>query len=218
MKMSSASQASLLLALIAGCSVSDAARHRLTVRSYKTNYRIDWWDNGRADPYRIIFNKSGVKSVYKFLESGSLSTLTIGDTRYTFSQSAGSLEVQSSEDIGSRMLLAPEDEDAKDVHSGQRRLYDCPDCEETWDTLCNVGIEEVCDWVELLPSDFDSDAQYSLTVMCNAMGAACDTSAADTCEGQCIEGDIGCSVPRILRPPAKICINCTEVGKFEVRM
>eukprot|EP00904_Undaria_pinnatifida_P013079 jgi/Undpi1/8901/HiC_scaffold_25.g11363.m1 len=187
MKISSASQASLLLALIAGFSVSEATRHRLIVRSYRTNYKIDWWDNGRADPYRIIFKKSGLKSVYKFLESGSLSTLTIGNTRYTFSQSAGSLEVPSSEDIGSRMLLAPEDEDAEEVHFGHRRLYDCPDCEETWDTLCDVGIEEVCGWVELLPSVFESDAQYSLTVMCTAMAAACDTSAADTCEGQCIE-------------------------------
>eukprot|EP00904_Undaria_pinnatifida_P006370 jgi/Undpi1/2863/HiC_scaffold_14.g06240.m1 len=188
MKMPGASHASLLLAIIAGCSVSEAERHRLIVRSNRTNYKIDWWDNGRADPYRIIFKKNGVKSVYKFLESGSLSTLTIGNTRYTFSQSAGSLEVQSSEDISSRMLLAPGDESANEVHSGHRRLYDCPDCEETWDTLCDVGIEEVCYWVELLPSVFYWDAQYSLTVMCTAMGAACDTSAADTCEGQCIEG------------------------------
>ena len=185
------------------------------MRSNRTNYKIDWWDNGRTDPYRIIFKKNGVKSVYKFLESGSLSTLTIGNTRYTFSQSAGSLEVQSSEDISSRMLLAPGDESANEVHSGHRRLYDCPDCEETWDTLCDVGIEEVCYWVELLPSVFYWDAQYSLTVMCTAMGAACDTSAADTCEGQCIEGEMNwlfCDAP-----PAKRCINSTAVGKYVIR-
>lgn len=95
-------------------------------------------------------------------------------------------------DVGSRMLLASEvDEVVEEVPSESRRLYECQDCEETWDTLCEVGIVDICFWVELLPNVFSEDAQSSMTTMCSEMGAACYTSASDTCEYQCTEGEIG---------------------------
>lgn len=195
MRMSSAVQSSLLLVLMVGCFLAEAARFRITVRKNRTNYRIDWWDDGREEPYRIIFRKSGVRSDYRFEESGRLSTLTIEDTQYTFTSNLeaanGSPEVQAST-TGSRMLLASEEYGAlEEAHFDHRRLYECADCENTWDTLCSVGIVDVCFWVPLLPSIFDEDAQFSLTTMCTALGSACDTTpASDTCEGECIEGEL----------------------------
>ena len=193
MKKSSAAQVPLVLVLIAGCFVAEAARDRITVRSFRTNYRIDRWDDGRAEPYRVIFRKFGFKSTYTFEESGSLKTLTVGDTQYTFSSASevgdgtpGGVQASSP---GSRMLLASQAEAGQEAHSEQRRLYDCTDCEETWENLCGVGIVDVCSWVPLLPNVFTEDAQSSLTIMCNALGAACETSAFDTCKGRCIEGD-----------------------------
>lgn len=193
MKLSSASQASVLLALIAGSSVSEATRNSVTVSSFWTNYWVDWYDDGRDEPYEVIFRKYGVSSIYTFQESGSLKTLSAGNYKYTFSTEVeagdGSQETLSSADIGSRMLLASEARDIEEVHTGSRRLYECTDCEETWDTLCDVGLDDVCYWVQLLPSVFSEEAQFSLVTMCSEFGAACDTSAFDTCDGQCTEGE-----------------------------
>ena len=117
MGLSSAAYVPLLLLLVVGF-VAEATRHRITVKSFKTKYRIDWWDDGRVEPYRVIFRKFGLKSIYTFEESGSLKTLTVGNTQYTFSPSGevgdGPQEVQAS-NTGSRMLLTSGDETLEDV-------------------------------------------------------------------------------------------------------
>ena len=179
MKMSSAPQASLLIVLLVGCFVAEATRRRITVTKYKTNPRIDWWDDGRDEPYRVTFWKFGLKSVYLFGESGNLKSLTVRDREYTFPS-----------DTGSRMLLASEqDEVAEDIHSGRRRLFACTDCEKTWDTLCSVGLADVCSLHESPREDFNDDAEDSVRRMCSAFRAACEASAFDTCDGQCTSGE-----------------------------
>lgn len=188
-------QASLMLVvLMVGCFVAESAKHQLRVRKNRATYRIDWWDTGREKPYRIIYKKNGLKSIYKFLESGHLDTLIVGSTTYTFTYedlAANALPEVHASSTGSRMLLASqEDEDFDEVHVDHRRLYDCADCENTWDTLCGVGIVDVCDWVPFLPFVFNEDAVKSLTIMCKGMGKACLASAFDTCEGQCIAGGL----------------------------
>ena len=69
-------QTLLLLSLIAACFSQDASRNRITVRTYRTNYRVDSWDDGRDEPYRVTFWKFGLKSVYLFDVSGHLKSLT----------------------------------------------------------------------------------------------------------------------------------------------
>lgn len=114
--------------------MAEAARNRITVRSFRTNYKIDWWGDGRVEPYRVIYNKFSLKSIYTFEASGSLKTLTVGNTQYTFNPSIeanGTVEVQEFS-TESRMLRASEDDEAiEGVDSDFRRLYDCEDCEET---------------------------------------------------------------------------------------
>ena len=176
MMLSSASKGPFLLALIAGCFVAEGVRNRITIKSYKTNYRVDWYDDGRDNPYRVTFWKFGLKSVYKFDESGNLRALTAGDDRFTFD-----------EDIGSRKLAAPQEADVEEEHSSRRRLYDCTDCEETWDTLCDVGLADACYLDENNPDYFTEDAEDSVRRMCSAFGAACETAASEACDGQCTE-------------------------------
>ena len=179
MMMFKAAQASLLLVLLGRCFVAEATRHRITVTKYKTNHRIDWWDDGRDEPYRVTFWKFGLKSVYLFGQSGNLKSLTVRGREYTFPS-----------DTGSRMLLASEqDEVAEDIHLGGRRLFACTDCEETWDTLCSVGLADVCSLHESPREDFNDDAEDSVRRMCSAFGAACGASAFDTCDGQCTAGE-----------------------------
>ena len=173
--------------MMAGINVGEATGDRITVTTYKTNHRIHWWDDDRDEPYRVTFWKFGLKSVYLFGQSGNLKSLTVRGREYTFPS-----------DTRSRMLLASEqDEVAEDIHLGGRRLFACTDCEETWDTLCSVGLADVCFLHEFPREDFNDDAEDSVRRMCTAFGAACEASAFDTCEGQCIAGEL-----RLLRLPS----------------
>ena len=173
-------QASVLFLLIAECFAQTASRNRITVKSYKTNYRVDSWDDGRDEPYRVTFWKFGLKSVYLFDVEGNLRSLTTRDTTtFTFG-----------EVVGFRMLNVPNDEVVEEVRSDLSSLIACTDCEVTWNTLCEVGLPEVCLWDENPRVDFNADAIDSVRRMCSAFGNACETSAADTCAGQCTAGEI----------------------------
>lgn len=203
MRVRSVTQTLLVwLALIASGTISEAARQTTFVKRQGTVFRIDWWDDGRLEPYELHFTTYGVSSVYAFDALGSLTALKTGGTLYTFDMDVeaanGAPEIQSSatsSDVGSRMLLGTHHEAVDGaVGYARRRLYACTDCEETWDTVCDVGLVDVCDLVELWPSVFTKDAQTSLVIVCSAFGAACKTSAFDACDGQCTEGALVISV------------------------
>lgn len=74
-------------------------------------------------------------------------------------------------------------------HRGRRRrrLYDCVDCEQTWDTLCDQGLETVCD-LEDYGSLFGSSAEVSIRLFCDNFSSVCARfSASDVCDGECEE-------------------------------
>lgn len=189
MKHSNAVQASLLLALIAGSSVTEAARERIVVRNYGIRFKVDWWDDGRVLPYRVRFRKKGVASRYVFDAGGRLRLLYVDDAAYQFTiivQAGGeAVDVQALSSSSDRMLSTP---NGADVDHHRRRLYDCSDCEETWDTICEVGLADVCYWVGKAEDVFTADTQKSIRRMCNWFGKECTTSAETTCDGICIEG------------------------------
>lgn len=196
MRLTHVAQASLLLTLIARGVEVEAAREMIFFKEQGTDFRIDWWDDDRSEPYEVHFTTYDVSSVYTFDASGGLTTLKTSGVLYTFDMDVetangtpGIQSSSSSSDVGSRKLLLPHHEAVEEVAGyGGRRLYACTDCEETWDTLCDNGLVDVCDWVELLPSVFTKDAQISLLIVCSAFGAECKMSASSVCDGQCTEG------------------------------
>lgn len=176
MKFSSTAQVSSLLALAGVCSVAEAqSRNRITVRTYRTNYRVDTWDDGRDDPYRVTFWKFGLKSVYTFDAAGHVKTLTARNTLYTFTLS-----------VPSRKLLTSSDddiEDSLDFDAGAE--IGCSTCEVTWNTVCDVGLREVCFLDAIKPAAFDEDGIDSVRRFCTSFGESCKTSASELCAGQC---------------------------------
>lgn len=112
MILSSAVRVSILLASIAACFAQ--SRQRITVKTWKTNYRVDTWDDGRDEPYRVTFWKFGLKSVYLFRGAGHVkSLLTRDSTMYLFDVDVGARKLFES----SRMLLDSSDgatDDASD--------------------------------------------------------------------------------------------------------
>lgn len=194
MRLSGAAQAPVVRALATvDTTVPAPSRNRISVRTYRTNYRVDTWDDGREDLYRVTYWKFGLKSVYTFDIEGHVKTLTARDTMYTFDLT-----------VPSRMLVTSSDNAIEDVDIDPSAAIGCPTCVVTWNTLCNVGLTEVCFLNENNPVEFDQDAQDSVRRFCGAVGAACQTSAFDTCDGQCVEGDICIERCVATPPPARI--------------
>ena len=197
MKYENAAIASLLLAFIAGIAVTEAARERITVKNHGIKFNVDWWDNGREEPYRVSFNKNGVSSKYTFDAAGRLTSLEVDDAEYQFTMAieadGDTAGVQSLSAPADRMLLPmhedPEGDEMEFDHH-RRRLYDCSDCEQTWDTMCDIGLADVCYWVGREADTFTQDAKTSIKKMCIKFAKECNTSAETTCDGMCIEGGL----------------------------
>ncbi|MEP5376680.1 MAG: hypothetical protein ABJQ14_12965 [Hyphomicrobiales bacterium] len=180
MKLSIAEQICTLLTLAALLVTGEAqSRRRISVRTYRTNYRIDTWDDGRDELYRVTYWKFGLKSVYTFDAGGHVRTLTARDTLYTFNQA-----------VPSRMLMDSGEDELEDVEIDLTPAIDCATCETTWETLCDVGLTEVCFLDENNPADFDNDAEDSVRRFCGAVGAACERTASDVCGTQCFGGKL----------------------------
>lgn len=151
---------------------------RTTVRTHKTNYRVDSWDDDRDEPYRVTFWKYGLQSVYTFDVTGHVKTLVARDTKYAFDL-----------DAPSRMLVTSDDDRVQDVDVGFGSLVSCADCDATFTALCDVGLAEVCFLDDINRENFDGDATDSVRRFCSGFGAACEMSTAGLCEdGGCLEG------------------------------
>lgn len=196
MKTSGVMQTTLSLALVAACFAADttssavdasdasvglaASRNRITVRKYRTNYRVDSWDDDREDPYHVTFWKFGLFSVYTFDTSGNIKTLTAGDSEYTFDTEVGSSR---------RRLVGADDDATGEVDPELSGEISCTDCAVTWTILCDGdnGIADVCYLHDNPQADFSEDAIDSLRRMCSGFSAACQRSPDEACDGQCTD-------------------------------
>ena len=195
MRLSNTAQALLLLALMGGIALTEAAKERITVKNHGIKFKVDWWDDGRTDPYRVSFTKKNVVSKYTFDAAGRLTLLYVDDDGYIFTMAIQAgigdmAEVQSMSAPPDRMLISmPEDKEADEMKMDRgRRLYDCPDCEQTWDTICDIGLKDVCYWVGLEIDIFTLKTVTSIELMCKKFTKECTRSATTTCEGICTEG------------------------------
>ena len=76
---------------------------------------------------------------------------------------------------------------AERASDGHRRLYDCEDCEQTWDVLCDGGLTTVCN-LEGYGSPLQPTAEMSIALFCDNFSSACaHFSASDVCDGECEE-------------------------------
>lgn len=85
MTSSKAVEASVLIALIAGIAVTEATRERLTVRNHVITFKIDCWDDGRTDPYRVWPTTNAVSSKYTFDAARRLPLLYVDEAGHAFS-------------------------------------------------------------------------------------------------------------------------------------
>eukprot|EP00904_Undaria_pinnatifida_P013073 jgi/Undpi1/8897/HiC_scaffold_25.g11359.m1 len=146
-----------------------------------------WWDNGRDEPYRMAFNKRDIYSAYTFDTNGKLQTITVEGVEQTFSTSIKAPD--GTWDNASRKLLAmQEDMESDEMEFGDhhRRLYGCSDCENTWDTMCNVGLADVC--AVVASGELTGDARTAVKIFCTKFTKECDAaSGEEICADDCTE-------------------------------
>lgn len=185
----------LLLSLIAGAAVTNAANKGLTVTEDDITFHIDLFE-GSVNPYRVSFKLDDVFSAYKFSDTGRIVSLKVGSTMYFFSTGEAQMDEETTEadsresETGDRMLVSTEEKTPAKNIGFRRRLYklECSDCEATVETLCSISLDDVCFVRDNLFEQFTDDGQDSLNAMCDVFGAACEAPPAVICEGFCVEG------------------------------
>lgn len=66
-----------------------------------------------------------------------------------------------------------------------RRLYDCVDCVDAWDKVCDEGVPSVCALVGY-GSPITAVGEAAISTVCETLGAACSASGGEeACAGQC---------------------------------
>lgn len=193
----------LLVFLANSLVVSDATKHVFKVKQGRVKFTVHYWDDGRQNPYRISFKKNGVRSSYRFEARGYVTIINVDGVVTTFTwDAANDADAEQLEgtaptivsDLGDRLLLDQFEKDAgTDGSVVRRRLYYCDDCEDTWETMCGLGINSVCffhydtrDW------GFTDDTVTSIARLCKKFSRACDKKdAEDVCSGTCEERPSG---------------------------
>eukprot|EP00904_Undaria_pinnatifida_P013068 jgi/Undpi1/8892/HiC_scaffold_25.g11354.m1 len=212
MKTSSVTQTAILLALAAG--TGSATRYLTTFKNFGVKFRIYWWDDGRDEPYRMAFTKRGIYSAYTFNKNGKLKSITVEGEEQTFSTSRKLiataednaarklLTVQEDQDeemttlsegIASRSLTTMQedlevDETELNQENHRRRLYACSDCENSWDTMCDRGLGDVCGVVAW--GGLTGDAKNAVKLFCTKFNKECDAAYANgetPCADDCTE-------------------------------
>lgn len=92
--------------------------------------------------------------------------------------------------FGSRRICHCPVTTKKDGHAS-RRLYDCIDCIDAWDNVCDEGVPSVCELVGY-GSPITAVGQAAISTVCETLGAACSGSGGEeACAGQCEDDDGG---------------------------
>lgn len=204
-----------LLLIIGRLRVVGAAKDRISVPSGDGfNFFLDRFDDGRTKPYLVTFTSSGFKSVYKFTEGGFVTNIKAGDETYTIGYDDND-EIETVERTSAQRKLVVDqeyEEDGEDIQTYQqppsreggediqtyqqtlfsaqtRRLFACEDCELAWQTVCNAGVESVCN-LEDFGEPVLSAGETSIGVLCNTFGGICSQrTASEVCDGSCDEVD-----------------------------
>lgn len=204
MKRSASAAISLLLGLLAGTTEVDA-RDDFLVEEDGIVFDVRRFDDGRSRPYHLQFSLDDIDVVkYTFSDEGRIMWVKADTEKYAVKyKSNGSFKKIVRRDSGARMLLGDEraeeaefdQEDIDEEHGvtfDHRRLYPCADCGETWNILCDGGVQSICD---VVGNDvFGAKGGESVSIACETLGSACARlSANEACEDQCIpEGQCVC--------------------------
>ena len=173
----------------------------ITVPFFDVDFVIEAYDAGDDTTYEVTFTDFGFESVYEFDHDGVVTAITAENERYKMIYKKKNGKLKKVKLVSSRRQLGDPREGTNNMdvdqttpsgrHSvelapaGSRRLGECGDCTYMWDTLCDQGVETVCD-LEGYGNPFSSTAETSIQVFCDSFEKLCKRNTADgVCEGEC---------------------------------
>lgn len=169
-------------------SVSEAASERMTIEAGGISFNVDRYDDGRNKPYRVVFADNDAESTYKFNTDGFVTNIQVGAEKYKILYKSNGDLRRVRRTSSARRQLFEENESELDLDS-RRRLYDCDDCVEAWDAVCDEGVPSVCALVGY-GAPLLSAAENSIATMCETFGGACSSfGGISACAGQCTHQD-----------------------------
>lgn len=212
--------------LLAGTRTAVAQTGTIYVPFEDVGYSVDRYDENGDVRYEVIFTDFGFESNYDFDGNGFVTRLEADNERYRFLYRAnGRLRLVRL--LSSRRMLGEEAIEVADVAGGgdkalvgerslfgamgveeqttpavdggggRRRLLECDECRQTWDTVCDNGVATVCDLVEY-GDPFLGAGDVSVGVFCENFGQLCDENTSDdVCSEECGGGgdDEECLAP-----------------------
>lgn len=159
----------------------------------QTEFRLNYWADGRSRPYRTQFVGGGLTSNYLYNEEGYINLFRIGSMLWGV--------WYRSESISRVELLNPGGQQRRELRASDNNMVistpnqpsgiDCLHCEEMWSVVCEshetIAAGTACEiraWKN--GALFDLETSRSLNTMCNVFTEKCrKVAAADACGGQC---------------------------------
>lgn len=76
-----------LLGVLMACAVgtitfADAARERMTVEEDGITFKVDLFDDGRSNPYKVAFTQGGTQSSFRLNGAGKVAKINVGSDKY----------------------------------------------------------------------------------------------------------------------------------------
>lgn len=169
-------------------SVTKATSGKIVVEQGNTTFTLIGNVDGRKKPYKIRFKEEGVKSGFKLDSEGLVKVVVVGSEKYkVVHNSEGDLVRVKNISSGSARYLKDQEMDTAEQaiqpatlgRRRRRRLYDCLDCYNMWDVMCNNGRESVCELASL-GTDVLSETALGAGGTCATRSNSCATLSTAT--------------------------------------
>lgn len=205
MKKASAAFATPFLCglLLVGIPTVSAQTDTITESFEGVDYFVDRFDGDDQPTFEVAFHNFDFTSTYVFDVNGFVTTIFADSQQYRMSYTNDKLsqiqmvalrrqleEEQYAADRAAVVETAP-------ASGVRRRLSKCDECHQTWDVVCDNGVDTVCD-LKNFDKPFLSTGKVSVGGMCDDFGTLCnERTSADVCEVQCgaVEPQPECQAP-----------------------
>ena len=151
-------------------------------------------DDGRSNPFKIIFDVDGDKATFVFDTEFNVAKIIVGNLNHDIGASRALIATPSNnESSGSTRRVLQEGTEITENQAFEfsvverRRLITCGDCENAWNLMCDQGRPSVCALEDVDPP-FEEQVETAIAILCDALVERFSAFTAEAaCEGLCDE-------------------------------
>ena len=167
-------------------------------------YAVDRYDTADQPRFEVSFTDFDITSNYKFDVNGFVKTIKADSEKYTMTYRANGklrrvrrrssrrqLEEQDAADMSMVGETMPFTKGVVDemtpASAARRRLFECDECLQTWDVVCDNGVDTVCR-LDDYGNPILSAGEVSINTFCDGFATLCsERTSDDVCQDVCGE-------------------------------